>query len=276
MYKNEGYFYEKIANYLKVNIPKSYGIIKTEDDKIGIILEDLFKYQGKFDINLNKDINNLLNVVKNLFNMHYSFYFKNESEIIDAMKPLKTVKDITHYKNLVEERFDLFLEKNKLFLTEKNVKIMKNINNNFDKILSRLSNFPLNFCHGDLKSPNIFYKNNNEPYFLDWQYIHLNKGVSDLVFLLVESLNFDENICLIVEKYYYQLILENNIDYNYDEYINDFKTALCMFPFFVCVWFNSEEQEKLIDKVFPIKFMKNLLKYYDYYLNDEYFNIKNK
>ena len=34
------------------------------------------------------------------------------------------------------------------------------------------------------------------------------------------------------------------------------------------VWFNSEDNEKLIDKCFPLKFMKNLLKYYNYYLLD--------
>ena len=44
---------------------------------------------------------------------------------------------------------------------------------NFSKICDSLSEFPLSFCHGDLKSPNIFYRNSREPYYLDWQYIHL-------------------------------------------------------------------------------------------------------
>lgn len=38
------------------------------------------------------------------------------------------------------------------------------------------------------------------------------------------------------------------------------------FSIFVMVWFNSEDQDKLIDKLFPIKFMKNVLEYYKYYL----------
>jgi len=49
------------------------------------------------------------------------------------------------------------------------------------------------------------------------------------------------------------------------EYSNSFKNALCIFPFFVCVWFNSESGDKLLDPVFPIKFMKNLMKYYNHY-----------
>jgi thiamine kinase-like enzyme len=204
--------------------------------------------------------------------MHYTFFFNSNEEVIDIMKPLKTVKQITYYKGLIENRFDKFLNKNKIFISQKNIKNLININNNFSKILNLLSTFPLSFCHGDVKSPNIFYKNNNIPYFLDWQYIHLNKGVSDLVFLLVESIDFDINNVLIAEKYYYKLLIQNGIEYNYNTYLMEFKSALCMFPFFVCVWFNSEDSEKLLDKVFPMRFMKNLLLYYDYYLDDDFFN----
>ena len=69
--------------------------------------------------------------------------------------------------------------------------LLNNIYNNYSLLIDKAGSFPLNFCHGDLKSPNIFYKDNSEkiitPIFLDWQYIHLNKGLSDIVFLLVES-----------------------------------------------------------------------------------------
>ena len=53
---------------------------------------------------------------------------------------------------------------------------------------------------------------------------------------------------------------------NFKELLFDFKLCLCVFPFFVCVWFNSENSDKLLDPVFPIRFMKNLLLYYNYYL----------
>ena len=49
--------------------------------------------------------------------------------------------------------------------------------------------------------------------------------------------------------------------------MKDFKTSLMIFPFVVCVWFNSEDNDKLLDKVFPIRFMKNLLKYHNNYLH---------
>jgi thiamine kinase-like enzyme len=272
MYKNEAYFYEKISNLITmIKIPKNHGIINTED-RIGILLEDLFKYPGKFDIDLNNNINILLKVINDIYKVHHAFYYNSKEEVINIMKPLKTVKEITYYAGLVKRRFNKFLEKNSIFIAQKNIKNLININNNFSKILNLLSEFPLSFCHGDVKSPNIFYKNDIEPYFLDWQYIHLNKGVSDLVFLLVESIKFDINLVTIAEKYYYRLLIESGLDYDYNTYLLEFKASLCMFPFFVCVWFNSEDSEKLLDKVFPMRFMKNLLLYYDYYLDDEFFS----
>ena len=44
-----------------------------------------------------------------------------------------------------------------------------------------------------------------------------------------------------------------------------FKNALCIFPFFVCVWFNSEQNDKLLDHVF-LRFLKNLMQYYNHYM----------
>ena len=55
------------------------------------------------------------------------------------------------------------------------------------------------------------------------------------------------------------------------DFIHDFKVSLCIFPFFVMVWFNTENRDCLLDKVFPIRFMKNVLKFYNHYLDDEFF-----
>lgn len=265
MYKNEKYFYSYIYPLLtNINIPRFFGSFEL-NNKDGIILENLNKYSGTFNIDLNKNIDILLRVINNIFNMHNRFYFENLNDKIDTMKNLLTVNQISYYSKLITNRFDKFMQKNTILLTENNITNLKYIYNNFNKILDESSTFPLSFCHGDLKSPNIFYKDNIIPYFLDWQYIHLNKGISDIVFLLVESIDFDKFTVDIVIKYYYKLIIEQR-KYSYEEYLKDFKNALCIFPFFVCVWFNSEDSDKLLDSVFPIRFMKNLLKYYDFYL----------
>ena len=265
MYKNEKYFYTNIYPLMiNINIPRFFGSFEV-NNKDGIILENLNKYSGTFNINLNKNIDVLLRVVNNIFNMHNKFYFENSNDKIDSMKNLLTVNQISYYSKLIYNRFDKFMLKNSILLTENNKTNLEYIYHNFNKILDEASEFPLSFCHGDLKSPNIFYKDNTTPYFLDWQYIHLNKGISDIVFLLVESIDFDKFTVDIVIKYYYKLMIEQR-KYSYEEYLKDFRNALCIFPFFVCVWFNSEDNDKLLDPVFPIRFMKNLLKYYDFYL----------
>ena len=251
LYGKEEYFYKYLSSYVNVKIPKFYGIL----DNAGIVMEQL--ENGNFNLDLNNNINLLLNVVYEISKLHNKFYFKTKYDVIESMKNLKKVNDINYYKQLISDRFSKFIEQNKKILSEEEIFLLTKIKNNYKKIQDDLSNYPLSFCHGDLKSPNIFYTK-DDIYLLDWQYIHLNKGVSDITFLLVESIKYNPNIINIVKNYYYELTKHTS----YEEYEKDFKNSLCSFPFFVCVWFNSEDQDKLLDKIFPISFMKNLLKYY--------------
>ena len=264
MYENETYFYDKISHLIN-NTPKYFGSFK-DNKKDAILLEDLNKYSGSFNINLNKNIYLLLNVVKHIHDIHKTFHFETSDNVITNMHYLKKTNEIAYYKELINTRYKMFEKNVKYILSNNEKNIIKKIYDNIDKIYDEASCFPLSFCHGDLKSPNIFYKNDTEPIFLDWQYIHLNKGVSDIVFLLVESIEFDITTVELVVNFYYKLQNEAH-PISHDTYMNDFKNALCIFPFFVCVWFNSESGDKLLDPVFPIKFMKNLMKYYNHYLS---------
>jgi ABC-type uncharacterized transport system fused permease/ATPase subunit len=209
------------------------------------------------------------NVINEISKFHNRFYFNNELELTPCMKKIKKIEEIIFYQLFIEEKYSLFILKNKYFLDINDIKIFNNIYKKFNYIIKKSGNYPLNLCHGDLKSPNIFYKDNFIPYFLDWQYIHLNKGISDIVFLFVESLDFDINKIDIILKYYFNL--NKNMYNNFDELLNDFKISLCIFPFFVCIWFNIENIDNLLDKTFPINFMKKLTKFYNYFLDDLFF-----
>ena len=273
LYNNEVFFYKKISNIVNIQVPKFYCSVVI-DNKKAILLENLNNYKGMFNVNLNenKNIDILLSVVKNITEMHNRFYYKNKEEIIPIIKDLFNINEITYYKELVNKRFEKFLKINKFLLTDIEKCILEKVFNNYTSIIDIAGRFPLNFCHGDLKSPNIFYKKADKniiPIFLDWQYIHLNKGISDIVFLLVESTNFDEELIDIIFKYYYKksIMYENIKDLLYD-----FKISLCIFPFFVMIWFNSENRDNLLDKIFPINFMKNTLKFYKKFLDDEFFD----
>uniref|UniRef100_A0A6C0LLP3 Nucleotidyl transferase domain-containing protein n=1 Tax=viral metagenome TaxID=1070528 RepID=A0A6C0LLP3_9ZZZZ len=276
LYSNEVYFYEKISNIINIKVPRFYCSLVV-DNKKAILLENLNNYKGVFNVNLNKNIDIILSVVKSMSEMHNRFYFNNEEEIIPVMRNIINISEITYYKELVNIRFKNFLEINSILLSNKEKKILNNIYDNYNLLINKCGRFPLNFCHGDLKSPNIFYRENSEkiikPIFLDWQYIQLNKGISDIVFLLVESTCFDEVLTEIIIKYYYK----KSIMYaNFDDLLLDFKISLCVFPFFVMVWFNSENRDNLLDKVFPIIFMKNTLKFYKRFLDDEFFDLVKK
>ena len=272
MYANEVYFYKEISPYLRSpNVPKCYSTFNFKNREV-IVMEDVTNIPGMFDVNLNKYPNILMKVIDIASSMHSCYLFDKPQDIPEQFKCLKTVKDITHYSTLVNNNFNTFITTRRPILSDSDSKILTNIYNNFDNIINLSSMFPLSFCHGDLKSPNIYYPTNSEPILLDWQYIHLNKGISDIAFLLVESADYDEHLSTCALNYYYLLMKTKCPNQTFDDILFDFKLSLCIFPFFVLIWFNTVPPDQLIDKVFPIRFLKKLLNYYRVYIDDQFFN----
>ena len=247
-------------------MPKYYGTVDIDNNKRGIILNNLNTKSGQFNINLNNNVTVLLSIVCEIANMHSKYWFNDSNDIPINMIDIPKVNEIIHYKTLISDRYKTFITNNQTILNDVDIKILNDCYENFTINVNMVSSYPISFCHGDFKSANIFYENNKTPYILDWQYIQLNKGISDIVFLLVESIEYDERLVQTVLNYYYYSIIETGIEYTYETMMNEFKLNLRIFPFVVCVWFNSENNDKLLDKVFPIKFMRNMLSYYHAFL----------
>ena len=263
LYKNEIYFYKEIYKHIMniINIPYYYNSSYINQY---IILKDLNCFNGTFNINLNKNTQLIYKIIKDISKIHIQYYYNNDNEIPLYLKEVKKINEFNYYNILIKDRYDKFLLDNNQYIDKQIKDIFDNINNNFLKINEELSTYPLSLCHGDLKSPNIFYKNNNEPYYLDFQYINLNKGISDIIFLLIESVDFDEDLYNNIIEYYYNIITSNGINYKYSNYIKDLKNSLSLFPFVVAVWFNTEDKNNLTDKNFPLNFLNKLMKYYKY------------
>jgi thiamine kinase-like enzyme len=280
LYFKEGLFYEKIRESVKsVSAPITYGVVRA-NGKIGILMEDLRKFDGIFNLPLVDNLELLHQMVRETFALHREFYFTDASQAAaalgdDVFGSLVLANGITYYQELVANRFEKFLAQN-TDLPEADKQLIVNIHDNYAKIMDGLSTYPLSLCHGDVKSPNTFYRKGGgdtgyTPYFLDWQYIHLNKGVSDIAFLLIESVAFDEAIVGKAVELYWSLHKEAWPSAEYDEYMMDFKRSICSFAYFVMVWFNSEDKDKLVDSTFPVRFRNNLLKYYSHFIDDSFF-----
>jgi hypothetical protein len=275
LYERENYFYDAVSRYVNIACPRFYGLIKDDNlNTIGILMENLCKTSSnKLNLDLNKEnINTSLLVVERLAKFHSHFWNK---DITRAFPDLKKHNDALFnpcWSNFINEKWLLFLTNWKNVLTPKQITIAEDIKNNFQNIQHSLSCNNLTITHGDVKSPNIFYKSddNNEPIFLDWQYISIGKGVQDLVFFLIESFDI-ENIKLnfpIFKNYYYRKLIENGIfNYSLVEYEADIRNAACYFPFFVAVWFGTTPQDELIDKNFPFFFITKMFLFLDEVLN---------
>jgi thiamine kinase-like enzyme len=131
-----------------------------------------------------------------------------------------------------------------------------------------LSSTNLTLCHGDIKSANIFYKpigeSLYEPYFIDWQYVIMGKGVQDLVFFMIESFDIGtiNKYRNLFKEYYYVKLLEFGVKtYSMEEYKIDFDYSIKYFPFFVAIWFGTLNEDELIDKNFPFFFIQKLFNF---------------
>jgi hypothetical protein len=168
----------------------------------------------------------------------------------------------------ITERAEIFKNKWRFALSKDDIVIVDTIVSRFSDIQDELSQGHLTLCHGDVKSPNIFYSIENgvyKPYFLDWQYIVEGKGVQDLVFFMIESFSV-ETLRLyfpLLKNYYYMKLREYGVkNYSYDEYTRDLRSASHYFPFFVAIWFGTTREDELIDINFPFFFIQKLFSFY--------------
>ena len=269
LYEREYLFYHSFSKLVPIKVPHFFGkVYESEYRCVGILLEDLRKDNYTLNIDLNTaPIEAPLSVVDSIANLHATFWNKN---LVSKFSGLK--RNNTHAFNwptFVTERASAFKEKWKSALSQIDIDTVDTITSRFLDIQTELSQGEhLTLCHGDVKSPNIFYnteKGAYTPYFIDWQYIVEGKGVQDLVFFMIESFSV-ETLRLyfpILKNYYYTKLKEYGVKkYSYEQYSVDLRTAACYFPFFVAVWFGTTPEDDLIDRNFPFFFIQKLFSFY--------------
>lgn len=268
LYNREYYFYDTICKNINISFPKSIGIVKDNNFmNIGILMENLNKNDYILNLNLNiENIDTSLKIIDSLAKLHSKFWNK---QIKHTFRFLKKNNECNIFWNeFINSKWHIFKKKWLNMLSLEQINKGEYIVNNFNEIEENLSNNNLTLCHGDVKSANIFYKkisgNSYECYFIDWQYIIIGKGVQDLVFFMIESFDIDiiNKYKTLFKEYYYIKLLQNGIKYDKSDYEKDFQNASYYFPFFVAIWFGTINEDELIDKTFPIEFIKKLFNFY--------------
>lgn len=278
LFDREYYFYENISKYINIHIPKYIGTLKDSNYiSKGILLENINQSDFYLGLDLNKEsIDVSFCVIEQCAKFHSQFWNKDLLKSFSNLKRHNNELFCPGWGNFVRSRWPIFIEKWKHIISDNVLLKLQYIKDNFDMIQERLSNGHLTLCHGDVKSGNIFYKkveiSRYIPYFIDWQYVANGKGVQDIVFFMIESFNLENikqymDIC---KTYYYIKLKEYGIhNYTKEEYNDDFRDAICYFPFFVAIWFGTTANDELIDISFPFIFIQKLL-----YVIDVYFDLK--
>lgn len=269
LYEREYYFYDSLSRYVSVKTPEFYGLIKDENfNNIGILMSNLINLDYKLNLNLNNEkIDVSLRIIERLAQLHSKFWNKDLKRNFKELKKNNDSIFNPKWRNFIKENWTNFRLKWASILSEDQFSLAQNIVDNFQTIQNNLSDKNLTLLHGDVKSANLFYKpisENYEPYFIDWQYICIGKGVQDLVFFMIESFEIEtiNKYKNIFKDYYYIKLIENGVqNYSQEDYNNDFENSIKYFPFFVAIWFGTVKDDELIDKNFPFFFIQRLFNF---------------
>lgn len=276
LYEREYYFYSSISQFVPINYPTNSIIIKDDNfDNIGILMDNLFINNFKLNLNLNKEkLEVSFAIIENMAQMHAKFWNKDLQKNFKELKKHNDSMFCPKWSEFINSKWDIFKNKWSHILSEEQIEKAYNIVQNFSNIQNHLSSTNLTLCHGDIKSANIFYEPIGEPlsglykpYFIDWQYIIMGKGVQDLVFFMIESFDIDtiNKYRNLFKEYYYVKLLEYGVkSYSVEEYRKDFDYAIQYFPFFVAIWFGTLNEDELIDKNFPFFFIQKLFNFMSY------------
>lgn len=272
LYEREYLFYKHIRDDLdretKVRSPKCYGIISDESGKNnGVLLEYLSAPRFALNLDLNTErLNVTLKIVTRMAEMHA--HFRGCSLRYPALRRNNDLLFRPTWTKYIQDQWPLFKEKWASFVGHEDMQLGNAIVSEFDTIQLLLSQGDdLTLIHGDIKSPNIFYdtENDNEPYFIDWQYVAYGKGVQDLAFFLIESFDtsfLQTNIKSIVQGYSDAYLAASGTCTSSTQIEQDLWLASKYYPFFVAVWFGTTPVEDLIDVNFPPTFIRKLFAFY--------------
>lgn len=263
LYEREQYFYNNISSKLiNLKTPQFYGLLQSRDEQTieGIVLQDIGNDQFILNPTISTELCKFITI--RLAEMHAQFW--NNTDQFTKLKKHNHPDFNPSFKQFCQDRIDKFIKKWKNKLSEKQLQLFKKAVNKFDWIQEKLSEQPLTLCHGDVKAANMFVRKlDNEPFFIDWQYIANGKGVQDLIFFLLESFS-TETQCEIekdVYQLYYDTLIKKGVEqYSFSQMMNDVKLGTLYFPVYVSMWFGTLEEEELIDVTFPERFVPKVAK----------------
>ncbi len=237
----EIYFYENLSKDAGLHVPSYICTIIDQDTMrpTGILLDDLARrpnFRHALDLNM-ESTDVLFYIIDQLACMHAHFWGSMGTISIPANRP---EPDIGTKRTQSWER---------CLLSGDSLRTAKCIIERFDRIREILNDGPLTLCHGDAHAKNIFYEKPRvhgpyRPHIIDWQHIHLGKGVHDLAQILIESY-FPDRARVVTElakSYYYYKLVENGVRcYSRQQFEHDFKLACCFYPFSRAICLGKKE-----------------------------------
>lgn len=265
LYETEYYFYSTIAATLPISIPKSPGVIDTNDIH-GILLENMFSKGNVIHDTLdNMPLAIITSYVTTLTQLHLTYWGLDVKSIFPRVR--SPGEHEFSWGEYISNHWTSFYEKWNFMMSDSIKETCTYIVDHFDEIEKYMCKGQRTLCHGDFKAPNIFFHpETKECTLIDWQYVTFGKGAQDLVFFLIESFDISNMTVAFKEymlSYYFLLINQKHKGYDYEEFRRDIRMSSYYFPFFIAIWFGTMDIDSLLDKNFPFFFIQRLFHFYE-------------
>lgn len=230
LWKKEACFYKKISDSsCKMVVPTCFGTFSNEKTgQFCILLEDLKTKYKQIEWPLPPQEKQLKQTIKSLAILHSSFWNTFDNEYLQ--KPhKKNIDDFIADAYICHEKLSFYLQG---ILSNKREKILKTILEKLPSVLWKRisSSSELTLIHGDAHFQNMFFpinKEKNNCIFIDWTDWNMSLGAFDLSYMMALHCYEDyrhqyEDKML---KIYLDELQKNNIKYNWEQLIYDYKLA---------------------------------------------------
>ena len=237
LFEREIRFYTDIAPNCDIRTPRIYFTFIGDNNQYGILMEDCSSF-----IEPDPDMNGLSledskTAVLKMADFHARWWNAENRPELNWVPGVKTI--FTNDPNTADSAWNICIGRQVFVdaLPKGGMEAGQKIVDNFDWILNNLAQDKLSLVHDDLKSENMFIDSATpeDPLIIfDWSTLNINRGVTDLSFLLGEAVSPDtrRKIERDIIPLYHERLVENGVsDYSFNECYEDYLKGLLVLTF---------------------------------------------
>lgn len=220
-----------------------YAAFDRQTGQSALLLEDLSQIEhGSWKTGCTAQYARL--VIEELAGMHALWWNSSKLDEFDWLYDFRMGDDPTALAGEYRRRWERFFERVGIGLSEEAVEITRNLDQELNTLLRRLTMPPRTMVHNDFQLDNLFF-HEHATIATDWQMVTAARGAFDTAYFLGSNLDPLERRTREVDllRTYHNTLLNNGVDdYTFGECLRDYQDSLKV-AFFRMVYVTGMERE---------------------------------